>query len=78
MIKLILELDYEDIRRDDLIRALYVDDAYSCIDDIQNIFRSIEKYGCVGDREIKEGEYEILYLVQDEICRILKYLPARD
>lgn len=76
MIKLTLKVDdYFD--KDDLIRALNANYAYSCIDDIKSLFRNINKHGYIGNVEFTEEQVKTISMLEKEFFSIIEDLPGR-
>lgn len=73
--KLIINID-DDFTKEDAVRALHANDAYSAIEDIRLLFREGRKWGTLNGKEITEQELELLDIVYEKIAEIISDLPC--
>lgn len=76
LIKLTLTVD-DEFDKKDLVRTINANDAYLCIDEINDIFREPYKYGTFDGKELSEDQILLFDKVHDKIKEIIENLPER-
>lgn len=76
MIKLIF-IEDETFSKDEFTRVLHAEEAYSCIDEINGVFREIFKYAMFDGKELTEEQIEFFDKIHGKVKEIIEDLPAK-
>jgi hypothetical protein len=76
MIKLIFTED-EMFSKNEFTKVLHAEEAYSCIDEINRMFRDPFKHGTFNGKELTEEQIEFFDKIYEKVKEIIEDLPAR-